>query len=123
MILYGLVSLVWPQFFPEDLTESVSAFTNTMHIVLTVVTVFSWMLILGFGALAFGKRFRFYSIGTLLTVLVFGALTGLQAGALVTGQPAPWLGLTERINIYSFMLWAAVLAVVLLRAEKGPGPV
>ena len=90
-----------------------------MHIILTVVTVFSWMLILGFGATAFGKRFRLYSIGTLLTVLVFGALTAPQGAALAAGQPTPWLGLTERINIYSFMLWAAVLAVVLLRAEKG----
>jgi hypothetical protein len=89
-----------------------------MHIILTVVTVFSWMLILGFGATAFGKRFRLYSIGTLLTVLVFGALTGPQAAALAAGQPTPWLGLTERINIYSFMLWAAVLAAVLLRKEK-----
>ena len=113
--------MVWPQFFPEDLTAPVSAFTNTMHIILTVVTVFSWMLILGFGATAFGKRFRLYSIGTLLTVLVFGALSGLQGAALAAGQPTTWLGLTERINIYSFMLWAAVLAVVLLRAEKGLG--
>ncbi len=121
LVVYGVVSLVWPQFFPEDLAAPVSAFTNTMHIILTVVTVFSWMLILGFGANAFGKRFRLYSIGTLLTVLVFGALTGLQAPALAAGQPTPWLGLTERINIYSFMLWVVVLAIVLLRAEKGLG--
>jgi len=121
LVVYAVVSLVWPQFFPEDLTAPVSAFTNTMHIILTVVTVFSWMLILGFGATAFGKRFRLYSIGTLLTVLVFGALSGLQGAALAAGQPTTWLGLTERINIYSFMLWAAVLAVVLLRAEKGLG--
>ncbi len=121
LVVYGVVSLVWPQFFPEDLAAPVSAFTNTMHIILTVVTVFSWMLILGFGATAFGKRFRLYSIGTLLTVLVFGALTGSQAAALAAGQPTPWLGLTERINIYSFMLWVVMLAVVLLRAEKGLG--
>jgi hypothetical protein len=120
LVVYALVSLVWPQFFPEDLTVPVSAFTNTMHIVLTVVTVFSWMLILGFGATALGNGFRFYSIGTLLTVLVCSALTGLQAPALASGQPTPWLGLTERINIYSFMLWVVVLSILLLRAEKRP---
>jgi len=118
VIVYALVSFVWPQFFPEDLTASVSAFTNTMHIILTIVTVFSWMLILGFGATAFGKWFRIYSIGTLLTVLLFGALTGSQAAALATGQPTPWLGITERINIYSFMLWVVVLAIFLLRAQS-----
>ncbi|HSN23903.1 MAG TPA: DUF998 domain-containing protein, partial [Methylomicrobium sp.] len=65
LVVYALVSFVWPQFFPEDLTAPVSAFTNIMHIVLTVVTVFSWMLILGFAAARFGKRFRLYSIVTL----------------------------------------------------------
>ncbi len=122
LVVYALVSLLWPQFFPEDLTAPVSAFTNTMHIILTGVTVFSWMLILGFGATAFGKRFRLYSIGTLLTVLVFGVLTGPQAAAMAVGQPTPWLGLTERINIYSFMLWVVVLAIGLLRAQRTIAP-
>jgi len=118
LVIYALVSFAWPQFFPEDLTAPVSAFTNTMHIILTVVTVFSWLLILGFAATAFGKRFRLYSIGTLATVLVFGALTGPQAAALAAGQPTPWIGLTERINIYSFMLWVVVLSFTLLRATR-----
>jgi hypothetical protein len=119
LIVYGLVSAVWPQFFPEDLTKHVSAFTNTMHIIITVVTVLSWLLILGFGATVFGKGFRLYSIGTLLTVFLFGGvLTGQQAAAMLAGKPAPWLGLMERINLYSFMLWVVVLAIILLRAES-----
>jgi hypothetical protein len=116
LVVYGLVSLVGPQFFPEDLSMSVSALTNTMHIVLTIVTVLSWMLILGFAATAFGMRFRIYSIVTLLMVIGFGASTGPQAAAMVAGQPTPWLGFTERLNIYSFMLWIVVLAINLLRA-------
>jgi hypothetical protein len=118
LVAYALVSLVWPQFFPEDLTMPTSALTNTMHIILTGVTVFTWMLILCFGATAFGKRFRLYSIGTGLSVLIFGALTGPQAAALAAGQPTPWLGLTERLNIYSFMLWVVVLAIGLLRTQR-----
>ena len=116
LIGYATISWVWPLFFPEDLTAPVSAFTNTMHIILTVVTVLSWMLILGFAAAAFGKRFRIYSVGTTLAVIIFGALTGPQAAAMVAGQPTPLLGLTERLNIYSFMLWAVVLTIILLRA-------
>jgi Protein of unknown function (DUF998) len=120
--LAPFIACLWPQFFPEDLTAPVSALTNTMHIILAGVTVLTWMLILGFGATAFGKWFRLYSIGTLLTVLVFGgALTFPQAAAMAAGQPTPWLGLTERINIYSFMLWVIVLAIILLRAEQGQG--
>jgi hypothetical protein len=118
LVVYALVSWVWPQFFPEDLSESTSALTNTMHIVLTFVTVLAILLQIGFGAAAFGKRFRLYSIVTLLAVLVFGVLTGPQAAALAAGQPTPWIGLTERINIYSYMLWVAVLAITLLRAQQ-----
>ena len=126
LIVYAFGSWMWPQFFPEDLSKPVSALTNTMHIVLTFVTVLTWILILGFAAAASGKRFRLYSIGTLLAVIVFGSLAGSQGPALAAGRPTPWLGLTERLNIYSFMLWIVVLAVVLLRApmeepKEGPG--
>jgi Protein of unknown function (DUF998) len=122
LVVYGLVSFMWPQFFPEDVTRSVSAFTNTMHIAITVVTVLSWMVILGFGATVFGPRFRLYSLVTLLIVLVFGAATGPQAAALAAGEPTPWLGLTERINIYSFMLWVVALSIALLRAQRAGVP-
>ena len=116
LIIYAIDSWMWPQFFPEDLSQPVSALTNTMHIVLTVVTVLTWMLILGFAIATFDRWLRLYSIGTLLAVIVFGSLAGSQGAALAAGQPTPWLGLTERINIYSFMLWVVVVAIVLLRA-------
>ncbi len=120
LVVYALVSWAWPQFFPIHLNVSEATSSDTMHIVLTVVTVLSWVLILGFGAAAFGSRFRWYSIGTLLTVLVFGALTGVIAGASQSAmtESAPWLGVAERINIYSFMLWGIVLAIGLLRARE-----
>jgi hypothetical protein len=117
LILYAVNSIIWPWFFPENLSQPVSALTNTMHLVLTAVTVVSWLVILGFATGAFDKPFSRYSIATLLTVLVFGALTAPQGAALAAGQPTPWLGLTERINIYSFMLWAIVLALVLIREQ------
>lgn len=122
LIAYALVSFMWPQFFPEDLSQPVSALTNTMHIVITIVTVLSWVLILGFGASLFGRGFRIYTILTLAAVVVFGGLSGSQGPALAAGLPTPWLGLTERINIYSFMLWMVVLAIMLLRAPLEPSP-
>jgi hypothetical protein len=117
LVIFAVNSWVWPQFFPEDFSKSVSAFTNTMHIILAAVTVLSILLQIGFGATASGRGFRLYSIGTFLTVLAFGASTGPQSAARIAGLPAPWLGLTERINIYGYMLWVAVLAIVLIRAQ------
>ncbi len=122
LIAYALVSFTWPQFFPEDLSKPVGALTNTMHIGITIVTVLAWLLILGFAATIFGKGFRIYSLVTLGAVIVFGGLAGSQGPRLAAGQPTPWLGLVERVNIYSFMLWIIVLAIMLLRASGEPSP-
>jgi len=51
------------------------------------------------------------------------ASTGFHAPQLEAGQPTPWMGFTERINIYATMLWFTVLAIALLRAEKGTGSI
>jgi Protein of unknown function (DUF998) len=120
LVIYALVSLVWPQFFPIHLYTAEATSSDTMHIVLTVVTVLSWLLMLGFAAISFGKRFRLYSIGTLLTVLLFGALSGFIAWTTRSAvtQSAPWFGIIERIILYSFMLWVIVLAITLLRAQS-----
>jgi len=118
LVVWAAVNFAWPQFFPEDLSASVSALTNTMHIVITGVTVASWMLMLALGAFAFGRWFRLYSISEVGILLVFdGVLAGSQASALAAGQPTPWLGLVERVGIYSFYLWMVGLALVLLHAH------
>jgi hypothetical protein len=115
LVRYGVVNFL-AYFTPEHLGEAPTTLSNTMHIIAAGVTVLLFLLQLGVGAIAFGKRFRLYSVGTLLTVLVLGAyiFSGVNAGQL-----APWVGVEERILIYGYMLWVAVLAVVLLRAEKG----
>jgi hypothetical membrane protein len=116
LVGYGVVCLVAP-FFPMHLRGAEATLTDTMHIILTMVTVLFILLTIGFGATAFGKRFRLYSIGTILILLVFGALAGLDGPQLAAQQPAPWLGVTERINIGVFLLWVVVLAIALLRAQ------
>ena len=69
------------------------------------------------GATAQGRRFRVYSVATILTLLVFGALAGRDAPRLEAGEPTPWLGVMERINIYAYLLWMAALAVSLTRGQ------
>lgn len=83
-----------------------------------MVTVLFMLVAIGFGATAFGKRFRIYSIGTGVLLLVFGALTGLDGPRISANLPTPWVGIWERVNIAGFPLWVVVLAIVLLRAEK-----
>jgi hypothetical protein len=83
-----------------------------------MVTVLLMLLAIGFGAAAFGKRFRLYSIATIALLVVFGALTGLQAPRIAANLPTPLVGIWERINIGVFLLWVMALAIALLR---GPG--
>ena len=116
LIAYGLVNFI-AIFTPEHLGESATSLSNTMHIIATAVTVFLFLLQLVVGAIAFGKKFRLYSLGTLLIILVLGIY--IFAG-VSTNQLVPRVGVMERILIYGYMLWVAVLAIVLLRAEKGP---
>jgi len=97
--------------------------TDTMHIVLAIVTVLLMLLAIGFGAAAFGKRFCLYSIATVVSLVAFGALTGLDGPRIAANLLTPWVGVWERINIGVFLLWVAVLAIALLRAPDTAGRV
>jgi hypothetical protein len=116
MVAYGVISLAWP-FAPMHLRGAEFTLTDSMHIVLAIVTVLLMLLAIGFGAAAFGKRFRLYSIATMVILVAFGALTGLDAPRIAANLPTPWIGVWERINIGVFLLWVVVLAMTLLRAR------
>lgn len=75
-------------------------------------------LSIGFGAAAFGKGFRFYSIVTIIVFIVFGVLTFTEAPDVDKNLPTPYIGLWERINIAAFMVWILVFTNNLLQAEK-----
>jgi hypothetical protein len=118
MVAYGALGVVWP-FAPMHLRGAEFALTDAMHIVLGAVTVLLMLLAVGFGAAALGKWFRLYSVISLAILVVFGALTGLDSPRIAANLPTPWIGLWERINIGTFLLWVVVLAIVLLR-RSGP---
>jgi hypothetical protein len=116
LLAYGVVGLAAP-FFPMHMRGAGVTLTDTVHKILTMVTVLLMLTAIGFGAAAFRKWFRFYSIATIVILLVFGALTGLDAPRIEANLPTPWVGVTERIDIGVFLLWVVVLAVALLRTQ------
>jgi uncharacterized protein DUF998 len=124
ILAYAFLGLLWP-FAPMHQREVLAAgggtFSDTMHVALGGVTVLLMFVTIGVGATAFGKRFRLYSIGTVVVLLMFGALTFIEAPRLQANLPTPWIGLFERINISVFLLWVLVLAAVLLRAGTPQG--
>ena len=72
--------------------------SDTMHLVLASVTVLLMLLAIAFGAAAFGRPFRLYSIVTLVILGTFGALTFRDA-PVAANLPTPWIGVWERINL------------------------
>lgn len=118
ILAYASLGLLWP-FAPMHQREVLAAGggtpSDTLHQILAAVTVFLMFLAIGFAASAFGRRFRHYSIATIVVLLTFGAFTFLEAPRLEANLPTPWIGLWERINISVFLLWLVVLATALWR--------
>jgi hypothetical protein len=117
----GCVDLAAAPFFPMHQRTVLGAgggtLTDTLHIIGAAVDVLLILFIIGFGANVFSKRFRLYSIGTIVVLLVFGALAGLDGPRVSANLTTPWVGVTERISVYSYMLWMAVLAITLLHVR------
>jgi len=119
LIINGLIGLTWsPMHQREVLAAGGGTFTDIWHLVMASVTVLLMFLSIGFGAAAFGKGFRFYSIITILVFIVFGVLTFVEAPNVDKNLPTPYIGLWERINIAAFMAWLLVFSINLLRLEK-----
>jgi len=101
--------------FPMAIRGHEESWRNQMHAWYGIGMPILFLLAVGFGSRLFGTRFRVYSYVTVLALLVFGALTAMQAPHVPANEPTPWIGVEERINAYLPMLWFVVLAIGLLR--------
>ena len=121
LLVSGLLGFLWP-FAPMHQREVLAAgggtFGDDLHRILGIATVLLFVSTVGFGAAAFGRAFRFYSIATLVIALVFGMLTGIQSPRLAANLPTPYIGLWERISIAVYMIWLMAFAVILLRRQS-----
>jgi len=119
-IVNAVIGFFWPPMHQREvLAAGGGTISDTLHIVFTLVTVPFMMLAFGFGAGAFGRRFRIYSLITLVVLIAAGIFTGIDSPKISANLPTPWIGVWERINIGVYMLWVVVLAITLLQAEKG----
>jgi Protein of unknown function (DUF998) len=112
IIAYSVVNIYWPPMHQRGVEPSL---TDTLHIAWAMVAVLFMMVMMGVGATAFGKRFRLYTIVSMVVLIGLGVLTSLDAPKIPQNLPTPWLGVWERIMIGVFLIWVVVLAVVLLR--------
>src|SRR5215208_5566708 len=78
---------LFPMHRREALARGEGSRTDNMHIIVTSVNSLLILLAMACGSGAFGKRFRCYSIGTIVVLLVSGGLTATQASRLEAHQP------------------------------------
>lgn len=118
LMAQAVLGFFWPPMHQRAVLAAGGAtLTDTLHLWWAAVTVVLFMLVMGFGAAALGKRFRAYTLATMALMLACGAWTGTYASRIQADLPTHGVGVWERISIAAFMLWVAVLATTLLRAS------
>jgi hypothetical protein len=118
--IWGALGFVW-LLFPMHMRGAIGSATDTGHLVMAGITVILMITFIGFGSCAGGRWFRVYSVATIFATLGFGALVGTMAPKVAAQLPTPWMGVLERVSVFSPLIWVLMLAVVLLHA-KGTAP-
>jgi hypothetical protein len=105
-------SLVLWNFFPMHMRGIQPSFTDTMHGILAINPFVLFSIILG--AVYFKNWFRYYSVATILLLIVMVVFAVPKALLVYENRPTPGLGIMERASQYGHQLWHAILAIVLL---------
>ena len=80
ILVYGAFNLYWPPMHRREvLAAGGGMLTDVLHLVWAGVTVFLFVLIMGFGAIALGRLFRVYTVVSVVALIVCGLMTSLDA--------------------------------------------
>jgi hypothetical protein len=88
--------LLAPMTSREEMRVGAMPANDLGHIVLTVMAILLILGEIGFGAAAFGKRFRLYSLVTTVAIVAFGALDGSVRTHLVRRMAVVAVGAGNR---------------------------
>ena len=119
MITQAIVGTFWP---PMHLRGAQPTLTDTLHVVFAGIWLVLMLLIMASGAASLGRRFRWYTIATVVVFVVFGTMTSLEAPRVAANLPTPLIGVWERTNIGASLLWVIAFMIALLHARAGVTP-
>jgi len=123
LVAQGITAFLWlvaPMSPREQIAAQGGTVEDTLHLALSAASVVFIVAQIGFGAVALGREFRVFSLVAIAAFLVTGAVMGMQSARLPAGEPTPWLGLIERGMLGAWLVWMAVLALVLVRRAYRP---
>lgn len=119
-VAYGIAGMLG--FFIFSLDYTVKGSGADMHMVMTFLLILFMFAFIVLAAVGSGRAFRIYSAVTTLVIIGGAAMAGSQIPKIEAHMPTPGLGIWERLNIYSMLLWVAVFAVMLMRGRIGSTP-
>jgi len=90
--------------------------TDTMHGILAINPFVLVSIILG--AVYFKNWFRYYSIATILLLMIMVVFAVPKALSVYENRPTPGLGIKERASQYGHQLWHVILAMVFLHKHR-----
>ena len=121
LVVIGVLSVWAVPFASMHVREAEESLTDTLHLVGGAIVLPLLLVIIGFGAAVFGKRYRLYSIATIAVMLAFGVWAGLDGAAVTDNLATPWVGVKERVSVYAYQLWLVVFAIAFLRRHRAAG--
>jgi hypothetical protein len=80
ILAYSAFNLYWPPMHQREvLAAGGGTLTDTLHLVWAGVTVFLFVLIMGFGAIALGRLFRVYTTASVAVLILCGLGCGSES--------------------------------------------
>jgi hypothetical protein len=119
LVTFVLSGPLW-SFVPMHQRGDVFTWSDVGHIALGGVMVLLITAVIAVGGGALGRRFRVFSQVLVTVAFISGVGTFAYVPRMIGQRPTPWVGTVERIHLYAFFLWIAVLAVLLLRRSGHP---
>ena len=117
LLAVGICHALSSSIFPMDPVGAESTFPGVMHLILVGITVVSIIILMPLIGIGFSRLYGWNNFGTYTFVsLAIIVLSGV-ASPIVIRRGIEVMGLTERITAYTFYLWIAVLAYLLISSQ------
>ena len=116
LVVFVAWNVLWPV-FPMHPRGAERNFSDIGHLVLGAGCEILILSFIAFGSVALGSRFMAFSLIAWSVELLTAIGTFMYVPYMDSGA-TPWLGVVERIMIYTYLLWIAVLAFALIRRQQ-----
>jgi hypothetical protein len=119
---FGVIALTTGPFVAMRPRGTEQGLSGALHLIEGGVEMMILLAAMAFAAAAFGRRFRLYTVVTVLAMMAFGGWSAMEIPRIEAGFATPWVGVKERIYWYAYQLWFVALALTLLRQRLDDTP-